>query len=236
MSDLKALKKEIQSLSPTARVELFELDMNVTTSGGKKYFHAGTNELGVPVVWQGVEYQPWPIIAEGFDKSGQGKLPRPKIQVSNLNGLISAEVMANDDLLGCRVIRRATHARFLDAVNFPNGNPTADPSQHFPDEVWYIDQKTSENRLMVEFELASPFDLMGVQLPNRQILKNSCCWAYRGAECGYTGPYFDRTDAPTSMASADCCSKRISGCEARKKYFANGIIPFGGFPGATRHG
>lgn len=236
MSEITALKKEIQSLSPTARIELFEIDMSNTVSGGKLYFHGGTNELGSPVVWQGIEYAPWPVVASGFDKSGQGKLPRPKMQVSNLNGLISAEVMANDDLLGCRLTRRATHARFLDAVNFPAGNPDADPNQHFPDEVWYIDQKTAENRLMVEFELASPFDLMGVQLPNRQILKNSCCWKYRGAECGYTGPNFDRTDKPTSMASADSCGKRLSSCQARQEYFESGMLPFGGCPGATRHG
>lgn len=236
MTERKELNKEIQSLSPTAFVELFELDMGNTTSGGKLYFHAGTNEVKTPIVWQGREYRPWPVSASGFDKSGQGKLPRPKLQISNLDGLMSAEIQANDDLLGCKIVRRSTHARFLDAENFPDGNPDADPNQAFPDEVWFIDQKGAENRIMVEFELASPFDLMGVQLPNRQIIKNSCCWQYRSAECGYTGPFYDRTDQPTSISGADSCSKRLSGCLARQKYFADGVIMFGGFPGATRHG
>ncbi len=85
-----------------------------------------------------------------------------------------------------------TLARFLDAVNFKDGNPTADPNQHFPDEMWFIEQKTLETHQVVEFELSSVFDLMGVQLPYRQIIKNTCPWKYRGPECGYTGPYFDK--------------------------------------------
>ena len=231
---METIVSSIQSLQPSALIEVFELDMSVTTSGGKLYFHAGTNELSEPIIWQGVTYKPWPIAASGFDKSGQGKLPRPKLQVSNLDGIISAEVQSNEDLIGCKLIRRVTLARFLDAANFTEGNSTADPNQHFADEMWYIDQKTFEDREIVEFELASAFDLMGVMLPNRQIVKNSCQWRYRSAECGYTGPYFDKNDAPTKLASADYCTKRLSSCRARINYFANGIIAFGGFPGANR--
>lgn len=231
---METIASSIQSLQPSALIEVFELDMAVTTSGGKLYFHAGTNELSEPIIWQGVTYKPWPIAASGFDKNGQGKLPRPKLQVSNLDGIISAEVQSNEDLIGCKLIRRVTLARFLDAANFTEGNPTADANQHFTDEMWYIDQKTFEDREIVEFELASAFDLMGVMLPNRQIVKNSCQWRYRSAECGYTGPYFDKNDAPTKLASADYCTKRLSSCRARINYFANGIIAFGGFPGANR--
>jgi len=231
---METIVSSIQSLQPSALIEVFELDMSVTTSGGKLYFHAGTNELSEPIIWQGVTYKPWPIAASGFDKNGQGKLPRPKLQVSNLDGIISAEVQSNEDLIGCKLIRRVTLARFLDAANFTEGNPTADANQHFADEMWYIDQKTFEDREIVEFELASAFDLMGVMLPNRQIVKNSCQWQYRSAECGYTGPYFDKNDAPTKLASADYCTKRLSSCRARINYFANGIIAFGGFPGANR--
>lgn len=231
---METIASSIQSLQPSALIEVFELDMSVTTSGGKLYFHAGTNELSEPIIWQGVTYNPWPIAASGFDKNGQGKLPRPKLQVSNLDGIISAEVQSNEDLIGCKLIRRVTLARFLDAANFTEGNPTADANQHFADDMWYIDQKTFEDREIVEFELASAFDLMGVMLPNRQIVKNSCQWRYRSAECGYTGPYFDKNDAPTKLASADYCTKRLSSCRARINYFANGIIAFGGFPGANR--
>lgn len=169
-----SIRTEIQRLAPSSVIELFELDMSVTTSGGKLFFHAGTNNLDTSVVWQGVEYLPWPIKASGFDKTGSGSLPRPKMTVSNYGGTISAEVAANDDLVGCTITRRRTLARFLDASNFPSGNATADASQHFPDEIWFVEQKTLETKDSVEFELSSVFDLMGVQLPARQIIKNSC--------------------------------------------------------------
>lgn len=97
-----------------------------------------------------------------------------------------------------------TLARFLDAANFKDGNPTADPNQHFPDEMWFVEQKTLETHEVVEFELSSVFDLMGVQLPYRQIIKNTCPWKYRGPECGYTGPYFDKT------TSKPPCQARIT--------------------------
>lgn len=228
------IKACIQNLSPSAVIEVFSLDMSNTTSGGTLYFHAGTNELTDPIVWQGVTYEPWPIKASGFDKSGQGTLPRPKIQVSNFKGVISAEVQANDDLVGCKITRKQTLARFLDAENFKDGNPNADPNQHFPDETWFVEQKTLETRETVEFELSSVFDLMGVQLPSRQIIKNSCPWKYRGAECAYAGPYFDKHNKQTDNSADDYCPKQFDACNARKNFFADGIIHFGGFPGATR--
>lgn len=182
-----------------------------------------------------VTYEPWPIKASGFDKTGQERC-HVKNSGIELAGTVSAEVQANDDLVGCRIIRKMTLARFLDAVNFKDGNPTADPNQHFPDEMWFIEQKTLETHQVVEFELSSVFDLMGVQLPYRQIIKNTCPWKYRGPECGYTGPYFDKNNQQTSMSGADYCTKRYDACNARRNYFADGVIHFGGFIGATRYG
>ncbi|EMA2752298.1 phage minor tail protein L [Escherichia coli] len=229
------IKADIQSLSPSSLIELFVLDLSITTSGGELFFHAGTNQLSQPIIWQGQKYNPWPVTASGFDKSGQGTLPRPKIQISNFGGMVSAEVQGNDDLVGCKIIRKLTLARFLDAENFENGNPAADPQQHFPDEIWFVEQKVLETHEVVEFELSSVFDLMGVQLPYRQIIKNSCPWKYRGPECGYTGPYFDKSNNPTSMSGDDFCAKRYDSCYARRDYFADGIIHYGGFIGATRY-
>lgn len=229
---MTTFREEIQSLSPTALVELFILDMSNTQSGGILYFHAGTNQLSGPIVWQGVTYTPWPIQASGFDINTQGSLPRPKLLVANTGAFFSAEVQANDDLLGCQIIRKRTFSRFLDAVNFPGGvNPDADPFQHADDDKWFIDQKVSENRYQIEFALASVFDLMGVQLPSRQVLKSSCSWRYRGAECGYTGPSFDRFDKPSSVID-DSCAKLLSSCRIRH---VNQVLPYGGYPGATRY-
>ena len=60
----------------------------------------------------------------------------------------------------------------LDAVNFPgvHVNPygTPDATAEFPQEIYKIDRKSAENREVVQFELASVFDLAGIRAPNRQ--------------------------------------------------------------------
>lgn len=231
---MATLTSEIQSLSPSAKIELYELDATALGDTSKLYFHAGTNQLRQPVVWKGISYLPFPIEAEGFDITTSGSLPRPKLRVANLGGEMSAEVRAFDDLVGAKVTRRRTFARFLDAVNFTGGvNVEADPNQGFPDDVWFVERKVSEDRFVIEWELASAFDLQGVLLPNRQVIQNTCWWKYRDADCGYTGTaYFDANDAATNQAG-DYCAKRLSSCKAR---FGTGTIRFGGYPGARRYG
>lgn len=228
------IKSEIQSLSPSALIELFEIDMTNLEGGDVLRFHAGTNKLQQPVVWQGIEYTPLPIEAEGFDLSSKGTLPRPKVRIANVDGLLSAEVRKNDDLVGCKVTRRRTLAKYLDAVNFPDGNPSADPSQSLPDDVWFVERKVNENRYIIEWELASAFDLQGVMLPFRQVIQNTCMWEYRGPECRYDGVLcYDKNDQLTDPKN-DFCAKRMSSCEVR--HGVGAILPYGGFPGAVRVG
>ncbi len=213
-------------------LEFFTLDATNYTGGPVLHFHAGTNSLSGPVTWQGQVYTPLPIAASGFDMTTQGSLPRPQLQIANIDGLISGELIEFNDLVGSKITRKRTHAKFLDAVNFPGGvNPTADPTQSYPDDVWYVEQKMAETRFMITWELSSAMDLWGVQLPQRQVIQNSCTWIYRSAECSWTGGFYDINDNPTSAAN-DQCSKRLSGCKCR---FGGGVLPFGGFPGATSY-
>lgn len=225
------LAGEIRGLEPSAVVELFELDAS-SFGGGITRFHAGTNGLKQNVVWAGNTYSAWPVVASGFEWSGQGSLPRPKLTVANVTGAISLLVIQYDDLLGAKITRRRTLAKYLDAVNFPNGvNNSADPTAAFADDVFFIDRKTLETRDVVEFELAAAFDVAGVQLPRRQIIQNVCQWVYRSAECSYTGiNYFDANDVAVGSSTLDVCGKRLSSCKAR--FGAYGDLPFGSFPSA----
>jgi lambda family phage minor tail protein L len=225
-----SIASDIQGLEPTAIVELFELD--ATAIGGSILrFHAGTNELKQNVVWGGVEYQRFPIKAQGFDFNANGQLPRPKIQVSNILSAVSTLLLSYSDLLGAKITRKRTLKKYLDAVNFAAGNPSADPTASFADDIFYIDRKVSENRDAVEFELTASFDLAGVQLPRRQIIQNLCAWKYKSSECGYADTnYFLKDDTPTAVASQDVCGKRVASC--KKRFGAFGELPFGGFPGA----
>lgn len=231
MTTPETITSEIQKLAPSAIIELFELD---ATSLGDQvyYFHAGTNELKGAVVWQTQEYVAYPIQISGFEFSGTGQLPRPKMTVSNVTGAITALVLAYQDLLGAKITRKRTMAKYLDAVNFTGGvNPDADPTAEFPDDIFFIEHKVNENKNFVEFELASSFDVQGVRLPRRQIIQNICPWKYRGAECGYTGTnYFDTNDQSVATLAEDVCGKRLTSCEIRFGQYSE--LPYGGFPAA----
>ena len=226
---------ELQSIDPSAIIELFELQLNTAIQGTNTLyrFHAGVNLTGSngDVVWAGNAYAKFPIEAEDFEYSGNGQLPRPKIRVSNILGTITAIILATP-LEGAKVTRIRTMARYLDAVNFagvvnPYGTP--DPTSELPREIYYIDRKSTETRDVVEFELAAAFDLVGVRAPKRQCISNICQWVYRSAACSYSGTsYFTENNVATTLAN-DVCGKKLTSCKAR--FGATAQLPFGSFPG-----
>lgn len=222
---------DLQAFAQDATIELFEIDTGGLGAGLFR-FHAGVNQFHGNIVWQGNAYAALPMQAVGFEYDGS-KFPRPKMSVANANGVLSNLVRQYDDLIGSRVIRKRTSARYLDAVNFTAGNPNANASEYLPDEIYFIVQKTAENRNHVEFELGSALDLAGVMLPKRQVLANICPFKYKGQECGYAGPPVARADGTaTENEWEDVCSKQIdSGC--KKRFGENGILRFGGFPGSA---
>ena len=138
-------------------------------------FHAGSNlNANGEIKWQDNSYLRFPVQASGFAFQ-KGQLPRPKITVSNATGLISSILLTvnkattGNDLTGATVTRIRTLAKFLDKENFVNNlNPTEDKTAEFPREIYAIDRKSTENRDIVEFELAAPTDLAGVRIPKRQ--------------------------------------------------------------------
>lgn len=218
---------DFQSLAPSSIIELFELQLNALQHGvNETYrFHAGANaNNNGDVVWAGNSYTRLPLEAEGFEYSGNGQLPRPKIRVSNVLGTITAVLLTlPDGLEGAKVTRIRTLARYLDAANFPGGsNPygVPDANAEFPREIYYIDRKTAETRDVIEFELAAAFDLAGVRAPKRQCVANICQWKYRSAECGYTETiYYTADDIATANPALDVCAKRLSSCEVRFAQF-----------------
>jgi lambda family phage minor tail protein L len=223
----------LQEIAPGALIELFQLELNVAQHGVAEtyYFHPGTNANSYgELVWNGQAYMALPIEVEGFEYSGQGTLPRPKMRISNLMGTITSLILTlPEGLEGAKFTRIRTLGRFLDAANFAGGNANADPLAEFPREVYFVDRKSAENRDVVEFELASAFDMAGVRAPKRQCITR-CQWVYRSAECSYIGTnYFNASDAPVGNANQDVCGKRVDSCKVR--FGQNAELPFGGYPG-----
>ena len=172
---------ELQSINPSAILDLFIIELNVLLHGKNETFrfHAGTNQLNSSIVWQGDQYDKFPIQAEGFEYSGTGTLPRPTLTVSNVFGFVTAliidtnKVTAKNDLQGAKFTRRRVLASSLDNANFSSGsNPFGTPNANeLPQEIYFIDRKTVENRDFVQFECVSVLDLQGVRVPKRQITR-----------------------------------------------------------------
>lgn len=236
------LQADIHTLNLDALIELFELDLT-SLGGAVERFHAGTNDLKQPITFGGHIYQPLPIEATDFELSGSGQLPRPKVRISNIGGLITVWIAQYNGLLTSRITRRRTFLKYLDAANFIGGiNPSADPSQEFPKEIWILDRKSIENRTVVEFELAAAIDCAGTLLPGRQIIGNQCTWAYRRwtgsafdyskAICPYAGAQsYDINGNPVASGALDVPSKQVATC-CKVRFGANAPLPYGGFEAA----
>ena len=173
--------EELQSLTNKSIIELFTLTLVSSLHGSSAIsrFHSGVGlNSNSAIKWQGNTYDRVPIEAQGFEYSGRGTLSRPTVTVANVLGTITA-LMASvnattpfNDLQGAKFVRIRTLAQFLDADNFPaNQNPygTPDSTAELPQEIYFINRKTAENRNIVQFELVSALDLESIRAPKRQV-------------------------------------------------------------------
>lgn len=240
----KDLPQKMTALLPEleqgALIELWEIDLRHIASSsesvkGEIYrFHNGVNQSRNNIYWQGNEYQAYPIKADGFELSGQGPSNRPTLTLSNLYGLVTGIVADFGQGVGAKVVRRQVYAQFLDAVNFVDGNPNADPMQEAV-SLYVIEQLKSLDDTSAVFELALPMETDSARIPLLMITSDTCIWQYRSAECSYSGgPVADEYDKPTNDPKRDKCSHCLKGCKLR--FGDSSALPFGGFPSTTQYG
>jgi lambda family phage minor tail protein L len=166
-------------------------------------FHSGTNGYYGNVIWKGNQYQAYPIAVEGFESKNEGTYARPSMAVANVTGLLTGINHDFDDMLGVVITRRQVPVKYLDAVNFPNGNPDADPTQEAVSR-YVVEEMTEETFEQVTYTLATPIDCDNAIIPARTILADVCQWQYRGVGCGYDGPpVADERDNPTTDPAKD---------------------------------
>lgn len=227
-SSIKSLNFELTNLTPSALITLIEIDLkNLLTDrhiknlssqakevGFKKNltdsilrFHNNIKIMNSYVVWRHQNYYPAPIVTEGFETSSKGTLPQPTLSIVSQSetgadqiALLKHEIRKFGDIIGAKVIRRRTFAKYLDTVNFiPNAKflhksslaqqlPVGyepDPYAELPNDVYYIERKISENKIAIKYQLSSVLDLEGIKLPKRMIVSDKCMWQYRGCGCWY---------------------------------------------------
>ena len=195
-------------------------------------FESGENKVWMRnIIWQGETFEPMALEVSGLEMRSDGKASAPTLSMANniggIQGAVSAYCLQFGDFAGAKLKVITTLAKYLDAENFSTGNPTANPSEK-REQIWFIEQKTSENAQQVTFELSNPVDFEGLKIPTRQI-SNYCNWEYRSEECGYIGSaMFTEKDEPTDNPALDRCNYRTSGCRCRENE-----LHFGGFPASS---
>ncbi len=226
-------------------------------------FHAGTANYGTyksqEIMWQGKIYYPYPIEVSGFEFSGKGALPTPSLKVANLTGVLTTLILDHEDLVWAKLTRKRTFAKYLDSVCFDAinltpvegitsflgcipissgiwyNNSSMDVNAHFPDDIFYIDRKKTENRVMIEFQLSTAFDVHGTKLPRRPMISNTCTWKYKsGQGCTWVDDSTKRyniDDIAVVNEADDHCGKRVKSCELR--FGESNELPYGGFPGSN---
>ena len=202
-----------------------------TSSIGKVYDLSDEKTWYRNIIWQGETFEPMALEVSGLEMRSDGKASAPTLSMANniggIQGAISAYCLQFGDFAGAKLKVITTLAKYLDAENFSAGNSTANPSEK-REQIWFIEQKTSENAQQVTFELSNPVDFEGLKIPTRQI-SNYCNWEYRSEECGYIGSaMFTEKDEPTDNPALDRCNYRTSGCRCRENE-----LHFGGFPASS---
>lgn len=130
-----------------------------------------------------------PIQMETVEYSSSGALNRPSITIANIEGAFSnvdfGARAVYDFILGSKVTKRTTFEKFINKFNtdFPTGN-LEDLENNLPvlrKETFVLDRVSNKNIIGVTFELASPYDLNTVKLPNKVIYSGYCPYIYKGA-------------------------------------------------------
>lgn len=231
-----AIRTAVQQDTPGEYVAMFSLDTSAYGGPVMNFCEAAINDAGV--TFNGVYYTPVDFNATGFEMSGVGGLPTPKIKIANANGVIQNMINTYGDLIGCPITRIRTFSKFLD------GQPQADPNAFFGPDMFRVDRVVNANAIFVEWELSASLDNQGAMIPKRMVIRDTCTWRYRrwnpatgafdysNVQCPYTGALMNASDLPETDPTKDACSRTVNGCKIR--FGAGSPLPYGGFPGVAR--
>lgn len=168
-------------------VELYELTVGSTTL----YFHAGLEEDLSTVQFRDRTspytvrtYTAFPIIMDGVEINADGAINRPTLTVANVTNVFSSAIgnVRAENLVGERLTKRTTLKKYLYGES-----GDASPPVEFPIKKFIIDRISSETNTAITYELAAPYDLSGIQIPNRQVIGKYCSWQYQGYSLSQKG-------------------------------------------------
>ena len=184
---------EVQDLeldSTEAFILLYQLEwVPATGNTAAVYLNFHSQDTDETVVFDGETYEGMPIQIEGIEKHADGAAARPQLIIPNIetifrsNHPLKSQLVAAgvpdfeiNDLLGKRLIHRKTLRKYVKL----GSETTPTNSFQFPKSEYIIDRVASKTPVSITLELASPFELNGVVLPNRIVTGKYCPWVYKG--------------------------------------------------------
>ena len=176
----------------TAILPTYYFHNGVSTNDAANLFFGGREYTRLPIEAEGFEYK--------GGKTGSLPRPTMRVSnlFGTITAILNEvnETTIGNDLTGAKLTRLRTLAKYIDYTNFGTEGyletaddaeiqtedggtiqmeelgdaASSDATQQLPEEIYFVDRKALETREMVEFELASAFDLAGVRIPKRQCL------------------------------------------------------------------
>ena len=228
---LMGVRRDVSQLAPLEIVEMFVWDD--TPIGGATVFrwHPGTTVAEQPIVWQGVDLRAVPDRGRGLrnDRHRQAAAADPaRLQHRRRARRLSAHAWPM--ALGAKVTRKRTLGKYLDAVNFPGGNPYADPNTGISRRdllrLAQGDGKPDLRRDRAGGAVRRRGHPAAAPPGHRRHLPVGLSLG-RVRLCRAAGPGHQRN--PTSDPAQDACRKTLTACKAR--FGECGVLRTSAFPG-----
>lgn len=147
------VKQEAAGFELNQIIEFVELDLSNIGGSFFRMYNSMDVAGGGDITFLGETWSPVPFISEGWGKDSSGRTPRPTITISDFEGLLLAEAILYEDLVGATVKRYET--------TFGN---VAGGSFYGP-EIWSLNQKIEADGFIFKVGLASPMDQQAKRLP-----------------------------------------------------------------------
>lgn len=228
------LRPDIQAIADQdTTVEL----LTVVHPGGSLHLTNSVRDPSTSVVFGGISYLARQFKMEQIEISAGGALPRPTLELDNIDGLFTPLVVTYNDLKGSSITYTEVFRENLDDGDNPSTSNII--SQATYNVFQMSDFVPSEN---VKFVLAAPLDAERAVL-GRQALPDVCPRSYRvplsspdtfkSGRCPYAGnTYYNTEGEEVTDWREDVCGKTLEQCKLR--FGLETALPFQGFPGIGR--
>ena len=177
------LINEASKLEPSSLIQLFEIDISEILIGDKLEKTLKDNEffnVNIPsnnifrfhnnvvltnnnIIFQGNTYVAMPIEANGYEINSKGQAATPKLGLAvKDDGVPEFRQLKSlmrdlEDLIGAKVTRIRTFAKFLDAENWTDttdkkiiAQSEPDPYAFFAPDIYFVDRKSNETSTLLE--------------------------------------------------------------------------------------